>query len=153
MASAVGGVIGRVIGRLLPTLSATRGLLGSGARESCLKALMSAARAIYQRLGETAEYTMNVSVSVIAMDGYMQRPQLLPACVSGLALVASIVACALMYACMWIRARRRRRENELVVRIAEAASANDEWENEIENQHVRRAAETDEEEEEEAVRR
>ena len=91
---------------------------------------------------------MNVSV----MDGYVQRPQLLPACVSGVALVASIIVCLIMYACMWIRARRRRRENELVVEIAETSTENDEWENEIENQHVRRAAETDEEEEE-AVRR
>ena len=141
-----------MIGRVLPTLPATRGLLGSGAPE--VGAYFSRARYFTTTLGGTAEYTMNVSVRVIAMDGYMQRPQLLPACVSGVALVASIIVCLIMYACRWwIRARRRRRENELVVEIAETSTEIDEWENEIENQHVRRAAETDEEEEEEAVKR
>lgn len=87
------------------------------------------------------------------LNVYTQKPQVVAAFVSAVALLASILTCLVMYTCQWCAARRRRRENALAVRIAENAPVNDEWEHEVEKQrHVMRAAPAESEDEEEEAR-
>jgi hypothetical protein len=91
--------------------------------------------------------------AVFLLNVYTQKPQIVAAFVSTVALLASVLTCLVMYTCQWCAARRRRRENALAVRIAENAPVNDSWEHELEQQRdVLKAAPAESEDEEEGVR-
>lgn len=80
---------------------------------------------------------------------YNYEPQLLATLVTTVAVVASIMTCFVFYTIQYYRARRRRRENALAVRLAETAPVNDDWDHEVEKQSsIRNAALTESDDDE-----
>jgi len=72
--------------------------------------------------------------AIFLMNVYTQRPQVVAALVSAIALLASVLTCMVVYAYQWYFAWRRRQSNALAVHLAENAPVCDDWEHQLEKQ-------------------